>query len=176
MRGPQERSAPAMVIRLQLSCVWGCRCGCSRGCGQPASRCNCAHPRGRKTPASRTQVRIQPKSAEDRQNPYFRRQRRSKNATGSVLSDFFKGSGTGKTLPVVATDTPGPASEGEESDTAARSKRQRKHMPAQDQSQQPSKEDPPEAYPCRHHSTAGRVTTPTLGAATTRRVRQAALP
>ena len=37
---------------------------------------------------------------------------------------------------------------------------------------QPSKEEPPEAYPCRHHRTAGSATTPTPGAATTRRVRR----
>ena len=52
-----------------------------------------ARPRGQKTPASRTQSRIRPESAANRQNPHFRRSGRSKNATGSVLSDFFRGSG-----------------------------------------------------------------------------------
>ena len=60
---------------------------------QPTRATACPH--AQKTPASRTQTRIQPKSAANRQNLHFRRRCRSKNATASVLSDFLRGSGTG---------------------------------------------------------------------------------
>ena len=134
-----------------------------------------ARPRGRQTPASRTQTRIRPESAQNRQKRHFPRRRRSPNATGGVLSDFSRGSGTWKTLRFAAQDRPRPASEGEESDTAARSKRQRRRMPAQDQSR---------VRQTRSHQKqihAGIIAQPAAQqrphhAAATRRVRRAALP
>ena len=131
-----------------------------------------ARPRGRQTPASRTQSRLRPEAAQNRQNPHCPRWRRSPNATGGVLSDFSRGSGV-YTLQSIAAGRPRPASEGEESDTAARSKRRRRRMPAQDQSRGRQK---------RSHQKqidAGIIAQPAAQqrphhAAATRRVRRAA--
>ena len=71
---------------------------------------------------------------QNRQNRHFPRRRRSPNATGSVLSRFFQGFRYWiRPCASVAQDRQRPASGSEESDTAARSKRRRRRMPAQDQ-------------------------------------------
>ncbi len=140
---------------------------------QPTRATACPH--AQKTPASRTQTRIQPKSAANRQNPHFRRRCRSKNATGSVLSDFLRGSGTGDLA--IRSDRHARPSQRRR---GIRHSRQVKTLPeayaVPGSKPRPSEEEPPEVYPCRHHSTADSATMPTPGAATTRRVRRAALP
>ena len=157
----------------------------------PAYLCASAHPRddqanqptrapacphAQKTPASRTQTRIQPKSVQNRQIPYFRRRCRSKNATGAVLSDF---SGV-QVLEDLAIHSDGHARPSQQRRGVRHSRQVKTPTEAYagpGSKPQPAEEDPPEAYPCRHHSTAGRATTPMPSAATatTRRVRRAAL-
>ena len=119
-----------------------------------------ARPRGRQTPASRTQTRIRPESAQNRQNPHCPRRRRSKNATGSVLSDFSRGSGVYNLAIRSARQAPP-----RQRERGIRYSRQVK-TPAEayagpGSKPRPSEEEPPETDPCRHHRTAGSATTPT---------------
>ena len=119
-----------------------------------------ARPRGRQTPASRTQTRIRPESAQNRQNPHCPRRRRSKNATGSVLSDFSRGSGV-YNLAIHSGWQATPSQRGRGIRYSRQVKTPAEAYAGPGSKPRPSEEEPPETDPCRHHRTASSATTPT---------------
>ena len=123
---------PRSDQRRPWSCAWGGRC--SRGCGRPAL----APPPAR--PPTAAYAGLQAAGPDPAQigpkptNSVFSAPAPIQKRHRSRSKRFFQGFRYWKTLPFIAMATPGPASKGEESDTAARSKRRRRRMPAQDQS------------------------------------------